>query len=139
MSAMLVSALSAFAAVAVLSSGPAMAQHPYRSCRVARVERAGRNAVRLYVAVAYKGRVRFTHAGKGQWVDVQPPGYGFTAQLGDQVLSGDNQCLMTVTAEKGRIGVSLSGPGPHGPDTGRMGVWEESRFPGPDHVFVPAQ
>ena len=114
-------------AVAVLSSGPAFA----RPCRVARVDRAGPDTVRLYVAVAQNNHIQFIHAGKKQWFDVAPPGFGFTAGLGDQVLSGNLQCVMTVSEANGRIGVELRGF----PGSARVRGW----FWGPADVFVPAQ
>jgi hypothetical protein len=121
------SLLLATTVVAILSSGPAFA----RPCRVARVDRAGPDTVRLYVAVAQNNPVQFIHAGKKQWFDVAPPGFGFTAALGDQVLTSDLQCVMTVSEANGKIGVELLGF----PGSARVRGW----FPEPADVFVPAQ
>jgi hypothetical protein len=100
------------------------------SCRVARVDREGPATVRLYVAAAHKGHVQFIHAGAKQWFDVQPPGFGFAADVGDQVVSDHQQCVMTVTTEKGRLGVELRGP---------PGTYRDAWLRQPARIFVPAQ
>jgi hypothetical protein len=119
--------LLAATAVTVLLSGPAFAG----PCRVSRVDRAGPDTVRLYVAEAQNNPVQFIHAGKKQWFDVAPPGFGFKAALGDRVLSNNLQCVMTVSESNGRIGVDLRGF----PGSAHVRGW----FPEPADVFVPAQ
>lgn len=128
--------LLASTAVVALSSGPAMAER--WTCRVAHVDRAGPTTVRLYVPEANEARVQLIHAGRRQRFDIQPPGYGFTAQLGDQIVAP--QCLMTVTMRGGRIGVELSGPGHRITNgSGPSGEWEASDFRDSGEGFVPAR